>query len=191
MASDRRPPRGLVTMFTIPFTSALEDRELAELARAVDLPARCGAEAGPRESRFGPARLDHDSGLFLSSDGAAGRWVLEGKTWGNPAAESVWTRTSHLRSDVRESPRESSIGPSATPPTRTARLDDVAGRRRSPSCSGTGAARCARFGHRSIGSATDTSRVSRATRTEGPTSTARGLRRGCGPGWREGRCRHG
>jgi hypothetical protein len=89
MASDRRPPRGLVTMFTIPFTSALEDRELAELARAVDLPARCGAEAGPRESRFGPARLDHDSGLFLSSDGAAGRWVLEGKTWGNPAAESV------------------------------------------------------------------------------------------------------
>jgi hypothetical protein len=37
----------------------------------------------------GVARLTADSGLFLLRGGEAGRWLLEGRTWGSPPPELV------------------------------------------------------------------------------------------------------
>ena len=83
------PAQAPTTLFTVSFESELSDRDLAQLAGSLDLTAHAGAESGPLEQRLGPARLDHDSGLFLERDGGDGRWILEGRTWGRPGSRAV------------------------------------------------------------------------------------------------------
>ncbi len=77
-------------LFTIPFTSAMTDAELARLARAFDLSTHMYPKWRPVDPNSpGVARLDHFSGLFLERGAAEGEWVLEARTWGKPAPETA------------------------------------------------------------------------------------------------------
>jgi hypothetical protein len=81
--------RGPTILFGVPFASAMSDHDVALLVRTLDLtthmsPERSGSPASP-----GAVRLDHYSGLFLEHGPADGRWVLEARTWGHPAPETV------------------------------------------------------------------------------------------------------
>ena len=77
------------TLFEVPFASAMSDRDLALLERALDLSVRRHAMMYPRPDSPGFARLDRDSGLFLEPDAREGQWILRARTWGRPAPESV------------------------------------------------------------------------------------------------------
>jgi hypothetical protein len=92
-----RPPgrqRGTV-LFEVPFASVMNDRDLALLARMLDLSTRIEPtirprhDTAPRHHTPGFARLDHFSGLFLKRGEVDGEWLLEARTWGRPAAQSV------------------------------------------------------------------------------------------------------
>jgi hypothetical protein len=74
--------RGGVVLFQVPFASAMSDSDLALLARTLDLVTQDANSPGV-------VRLDHFSGLFLKRRATAGQWVLEARTWGQPAPESV------------------------------------------------------------------------------------------------------
>jgi hypothetical protein len=65
-----RPPRGATTLFEVPFASAMSDRALALLERALDLTIRMHAKMHPRPDSPGFTRLDHFSGLFLERGAA-------------------------------------------------------------------------------------------------------------------------
>jgi hypothetical protein len=67
----------------------MSDHDVALLVRTLDLtthmsPGLSGSPASP-----GAVRLDHYSGLFLERGPADGRWMLEARTWGHPAPETV------------------------------------------------------------------------------------------------------
>jgi hypothetical protein len=84
------PPAGdAVTLFEIPFVTAMSDSDLALLARTLDLSTRMHPKLRPRHNSPGLARLDHYSGLFLNRGVVEGQWMLEARTWGRPAAQSV------------------------------------------------------------------------------------------------------
>jgi hypothetical protein len=83
------PEAAAVTLFAIPLTSAMSDRDLASLTLALDFDSRLAAAGSPPEARLGPARLDHNSGLFLKAGEGQGQWVLEARTWGRPDPASV------------------------------------------------------------------------------------------------------
>ena len=82
-------------LFEVPFVSAMSDRDLALLMRMLDLSmhiqptTRSRHDTAPRHDTPGFARLDHYSGLFLKRGVAEGEWLLEARTWGRPAAQSV------------------------------------------------------------------------------------------------------
>lgn len=76
-----------VTLFEIPFASAMSDPDAAVLARALDVSRPIHVKA--RHEGFGVARLDHYSGLFLAPGAVDGHWTLEARTWGDPAAQTV------------------------------------------------------------------------------------------------------
>ena len=79
---------GATTLFQVPFASAMSDSDVALLVRTLDLTTHMYPE--PRRSPApGAVRLDHSSGLFLELGAAEGQWVLEGRTWGHPAPETV------------------------------------------------------------------------------------------------------
>jgi hypothetical protein len=100
MSVTTKPTRGDV-LFEVPFASAMSDPDLALLARRLDLSARPQPairphqgrqphqDRDPRHGTAGFARLDYYSGLFLIRGLAEGRWLLEARTWGRPAAQSV------------------------------------------------------------------------------------------------------
>ncbi len=85
----RRPVGGAVTLFEIPFTTAMGNHDLALLVRKLDLSTRVHPVTLPLQETPGPARLDHYSGLFLKRGVVEGEWSLEARTWGHPPAESV------------------------------------------------------------------------------------------------------
>ncbi len=81
-------------LFEVPFASVMSDCDLALLARMLDLSTRIQPtidprDAAPRHETPGFARLDHYSGLFLKRGVVEGEWLLEARTWGRPAAQSV------------------------------------------------------------------------------------------------------
>ena len=76
-------------LFQVPFTSAMGDSDLAVLAHLLDLSTHMYPKMRPDPNSPGVARLDHFSGLFLERGAEKGRWVLEARTWGNPACRSV------------------------------------------------------------------------------------------------------
>lgn len=83
------PARGAVTLFEVPFASAMRDGDLAGLARVLDLSTRMHPKTGPSHNSPGLARLDQHSGLFLNRGSAQGQWMLEARTWGHPAPQSI------------------------------------------------------------------------------------------------------
>jgi hypothetical protein len=76
-------------MFEVPFATAMSNGQLALLARALDLTTRSRPKLGPRHDSPGLARLDHDSGLFLTRGAVEGEWMLEARTWGHPPAQRI------------------------------------------------------------------------------------------------------
>jgi hypothetical protein len=87
--SSGRPARGATTLFEVPFACAMSELELALLERALDLSIRMHAKMHPRPDSPGLVRLDHYSGLFLERGAAEGQWMLQARTWGHPAPQSV------------------------------------------------------------------------------------------------------
>ena len=88
-ASRRSRGRGGTVLFEVPFTSAMSDADLAVLARVLDVSTHMQQKLRPDPNSPGVARLDHFSGLFLERGADEGRWVLEARTWGDPAPRSV------------------------------------------------------------------------------------------------------
>lgn len=76
-------------LFEVTFKCAMTDADLARLARTLDLSTHMYPKMRPDPTSPGVARLDHFSGLFLERGSFEGEWVLEARTWGQPAAESV------------------------------------------------------------------------------------------------------
>jgi len=76
-------------LFEVPFASAMSDSDLARLARMLDLSTHMHPKMRPDTTSPGVGRLDHFSGLFLERGETEGQWVLEARTWGEPAPESV------------------------------------------------------------------------------------------------------
>jgi hypothetical protein len=83
------PAPGAVTLFEVPFKSAMGEGDLSRLARVSDLSMRMHPPAQARHESPGLARLDHSSGLFLTRGVNEGEWKLQGLTWGSPTAASV------------------------------------------------------------------------------------------------------
>ena len=66
----------------------MSDPDVALLVRTLGLTTHMYPK--PRQSpATGAVRLDHFSGLFLERGAAEGQWVLEARTWGHPAPETV------------------------------------------------------------------------------------------------------
>lgn len=80
---------GPATLFEVPFTSEMSDADIAVLVRALDLTTHMHPKLHGHPTSPGAVRLDHQSGLFLERGALDGRWVLEGRSWGRPASESV------------------------------------------------------------------------------------------------------
>ena len=81
--------RGGTVLFKVGFVSQMTDTDLHRLARTLDLTTHMHPKMRPDPTSPGVARLDHWSGLFLERGSEIGRWTLEARTWGHPAAESV------------------------------------------------------------------------------------------------------
>jgi hypothetical protein len=81
--------RGGRVLFEVPFTSAMSDSDLAVLARVLDLSTHMYPKMRPDPNSPGVARLDHFSGVFLERGADEGQWVLEARTWGQPAPQSA------------------------------------------------------------------------------------------------------
>jgi hypothetical protein len=84
-----RHGRGGTVLFEVPFASAMSDSDLALLARTLDMTTHMHPKMRPDPNSPGVARLDHFSGLFLERGETEGQWILEARTWGKPAPESV------------------------------------------------------------------------------------------------------
>jgi hypothetical protein len=80
---------GAVVLFEVSFATAMDDRDLSALARALDLTTNVRSKARPRDDDLGFARLDHASGAFLTRSAADGRWSFQARTWGHPAPHIV------------------------------------------------------------------------------------------------------
>jgi hypothetical protein len=95
-ASKVRPAgAGRRLLFSVSFTTRMTDEDIVRLTRTLNLDTHFHPKLRDSPSRPGLARLDFDSGLFLLRGGEDDRWVLEGRTWGDPPPQSVleW----HLR----------------------------------------------------------------------------------------------
>ncbi len=98
--ADQRPPIALrklpiaaagppAPLFQVPFSSAMSDPDIALLVHTLGLTVHMLPKLSPNPNSPGAFRLDHHSGLFLERGPAEGQWVLEARTWGHPAPESV------------------------------------------------------------------------------------------------------
>lgn len=81
--------RGGRVLFEVPFTTVMGDADLALLARLLDLSMHMYPKMRPDPTSPGVARLDPFSGLFLERGAGQDQWVLQARTWGNPATQSV------------------------------------------------------------------------------------------------------
>jgi hypothetical protein len=81
--------RGGTSLFEVSFASVMSDPEIALLARSLDLTTHMYPKMRPSPNSPGVARLDHYSGLFLERGVGEGHWVLEARTWGQPAPQRV------------------------------------------------------------------------------------------------------
>jgi hypothetical protein len=87
-AATRTPAGGAVTLFEVPFASAMSDRDVALLVSVLELSTHLHPQTLPNDRTRGVARLDHSSGLFLTRSSTA-EWLLAARTWGHPTPQSV------------------------------------------------------------------------------------------------------
>ncbi len=87
--STTRQGRGPTILFQVPFASAMSDPDIALLVRTLGLTAHLHPKLRGSPASPGAVRLDHYSGLFLERGAMEDQWVLEARTWGQPAPESV------------------------------------------------------------------------------------------------------
>jgi hypothetical protein len=97
-APPRRRAHGARTMFSVPLASPMSDRDIARLARTLNLTTHLHPKLHPSPTSPGVVRLDFDSGLFLVRGANKGEWALEGRTWGDPLPQAV--REWHLSAAV-------------------------------------------------------------------------------------------
>jgi len=76
-------------MFSVPFSSTMSDGDVARLARTLNLDMHLHPKLHDSPASPGVVRLDFDSGLFLLRGAEEGRWVLEGRTWGDPLPRTI------------------------------------------------------------------------------------------------------
>lgn len=81
--------RGGTILFEVPFTSAMSDHDLSVLAHTLDLWRHMSPKMRPDPNSPGVARLDHFSGLFLERGAGDDRWLMQARTWGRPAPQTV------------------------------------------------------------------------------------------------------
>lgn len=81
--------RGGKVLFEVLFASAMSDSDLALLAHLLDLWTHMYPKMRPDPNSSGVARIDHFSGLFLERGADERQWVLQARTWGKPAPQSV------------------------------------------------------------------------------------------------------
>lgn len=67
----------------------MSDADLAGLAGTLDLTTHMQTKPGVGPISPGLARLDFHSGLFLLRGATEDEWILEGRTWGDPARSTV------------------------------------------------------------------------------------------------------
>lgn len=84
-----RHGRGGRVLFQVPFQSTMTDSDLGRLARSFDLVTHMYSKMRPDPTSPGVARLDDFSALYLERGESDGQWVLEARTWGHPAAQTV------------------------------------------------------------------------------------------------------
>jgi hypothetical protein len=108
----RTPKR--VTLFSVPFHSAMTDSDLDRLRTSLDLVLYTDPKPGVSGASPGVARLDLWSGLFLEPGGGKEEWALEARTWGDPPAASVeeW----HVRAALAARELDPSVPIPARPP---------------------------------------------------------------------------
>lgn len=87
--SDPLNRKGGRVLFTVPFASAMDDSDLAVLGRTLDLYRHLYTQMRPDPNSPGVVRMDRFSGIFLERGEGEERWILEGRTWGTPSAESI------------------------------------------------------------------------------------------------------
>lgn len=80
---------GPTTLFRISFASAMSDGDVALLRGTLGLTTHMHPKLHASPASPGMVRLDHHSGLFLDRGVTDGDWVLEARTWGLPAAQSI------------------------------------------------------------------------------------------------------
>jgi hypothetical protein len=76
-------------MFSVPFSSAMSDGDVTRLVRTLNLDMHLHPKLHDSPTSPGVVRLDFDSGLFLLRGAEEERWVLEGRTWGDPLPRTV------------------------------------------------------------------------------------------------------
>lgn len=81
--------RGGTVLFEVPFTAPASDVPLARLAQVLDVWTHTQSKTRPDPNSPGVARLDRHSGVFLERGGDDGRWLLQGRTWGDPSPRTV------------------------------------------------------------------------------------------------------
>ncbi|HEY5193960.1 MAG TPA: hypothetical protein VIJ39_08850 [Solirubrobacteraceae bacterium] len=77
------------TPFGVPFNSAMSDADIAHLAAELNMTTCFHPKLHPAVAPLGFARLDFYSGLFLHRGKRDCEWVLECRTWGQPAPDTV------------------------------------------------------------------------------------------------------
>jgi hypothetical protein len=76
-------------VFEIRFTSPMSDLDLDRLRGVLDLSTHMYPKMRPDPNSPGVARLDHHSGLFLERGAGESQWLLQARTWGRPAPQTV------------------------------------------------------------------------------------------------------
>lgn len=76
-------------LFQISFASAMGPRDLGGLRLALDLSTNPRSDVTHAGDCLGFARLDHYSGVFLTRGATEDHWLLQARTWGRPAADTV------------------------------------------------------------------------------------------------------
>lgn len=94
-ASTTRPRHGRRILFLVRFATTMSDEDIARLTRTLNLDTHLHPKLHNSPSSPGVARLDFDSGLFLLRNDEDEKWLLEGRTWGDPPSHIIheW----HLR----------------------------------------------------------------------------------------------
>lgn len=81
--------RGGTVLFEVPFTAPAGEFALARLAHVLDVWTHTQSKTRPDPNSPGVVRLDRHSGVFLERGDDDGRWLLQGRTWGDPSPRTV------------------------------------------------------------------------------------------------------